>query len=272
MKINNIGIYINPFYLYSTILSIIIILYNFKWSNLYPNISFLSYLFFIVTILVSLILGKILNCKLPIKKNREKNPLNLGKLTLLIFLSHMIEFAYCGVIPLVEIAIKKSNFSYTSYQGIPTFHLIVVTFNSFFAVYVFNRYLIEKNKKNLFLFLVNLIPGLIIYNRGMLVLIILSCMSIYIYEKFNGILTIKSILILGIVGIVGLYLFGISGNNRSNKDYYIENSTDSSYIMMIGDATNEFRNSNIPKPFFLGIYIFYIFFSKFSRNGKFQRI
>ena len=52
-----------------------------------------------------------------------------------------------------------------------------------------------------------------------------------------------------------MYLFGISGNIRSNRDYKIDDNRDSSYIMLIGNASNEFRNSIIPKPFFWG-YIY----------------
>lgn len=251
----NIRVSLNPFYLYSAILIIVISIYNLNWSNLYLSISSQSYIFYILTILVSIVFGLLYKSKFKPESRKNKNIINIGKFTVLIWIGHILEFLYCGVIPYVEISIKKTAYIYANYSGIPTFHVIVITFNSFFAIYVFHRYLIEKNKKYLFYFVMNLIPGMLIYNRAMIVLILMSCVSVYIYERLDGKITLKSIFIVAILGIFAVYLFGISGNIRSNREYKIEDNTDSTYIMMVGDASNEFRNSIVPKPFFWG-YIY----------------
>ena len=255
LNMKNIRLSINPFYLYSIILSIIMIIYNLKWSNLYPSISNTSYIFYILTILISMACGLLYKIKFKHESRKNKNIINIGKFTILIWVGHILEFIYSGVIPFIEISIKKTSYIYKNYTGIPTFHVILVTFNSFFAIYIFHRYLIEKNKKYLLYFIINLIPAMLIYNRAMVVLIFISCASVYIYERFDGKITLKSIFILAVLGIAFIYLFGISGNIRSNRDYKIDDNRDSSYIMLIGNASNEFRNSIIPKPFFWG-YIY----------------
>jgi hypothetical protein len=95
------------------------------------------------------------------------------------------------------------------------------------------------------------------YNRGMLTLIIASCASVFIFTKLNGVLSYKTLVVLSLVGIIFLYAFGIFGNIRSNKQRDVSNRyLNSDYIMMVGDASDNFRDSYIPKPFFWGyIYI-----------------
>lgn len=250
MKLNKIRIRINPFYMYSVIFTIIIILYNLKWSDFYPDLTLSSYIFFISTIIISLIIGYGFDKYWKIEARTSKNPLNIEFITWIIILLNIIEFIYVGKIPFIEIAIKNSGYSYKSYTGIPTFHVILVTFNLFFASYVFHRCIIEKYKKYFIIFIINIIPFILMYSRGLIVLIALTCISIYIIEKFNGFINLKLILILTPIILIGLYLFGISGNIRSREDYLIEVNSDSSYIMSIGNASNEFRESNIPKSYF----------------------
>lgn len=249
LRLSKIGIRINPFYLYSIVFTFVIILYNLKWSYFYPDISIPSYIFFIFTITISFILGFHFNKYLKVESRETKNPLNIKRITIIIILLNIVEFIYVGNIPFIEIAIKNSGYSYKSYTGIPTFHVILVTFNLFFASYVFNRSIVERSKKYFILFCINIIPFILMYSRGLIVFIILNCISIYIVEKFNGMISMKIILLLPLI-LIGLYYFGISGNIRSQDDYKIEDVKDSSYIMMIGNATSEFRQSKIPKPYY----------------------
>lgn len=252
-----IGVKFNPFYLYSLTVLAILVLYNLGWSNIYPKLSIASYAFLIATIIISVAVGFSLDKKFIGQNTIERNRLNLRFITILIYIGFVLEFIYEGQVPIVEILILKSDFNYLGFSGIPTFHVLLVTFNSFITIYVFNKYLEENNKEYLILFILNLIPSMLIFNRGMLTMIILSCASVYILAKMNGFLDLKTLAILMIIGMIFLYIFGVLGNIRSNKDYYIGNDiTNSDYIMMVGDASERFRESIIPKPFYWGyIYI-----------------
>lgn len=253
---NKLKLKFSPFYLYSLTVLVILIAYNFNWSNLYPKISIGSYVFLISTIIISAIAGYFFDKKFKISKEKIKNKLNLKIMTIVVFTGFIIEFIYVGHIPFMEIFILKSDYSYTSFGGIPTVHVLLVTFNSFLAIYIFNKYLEDKTKENIILFLLNLIPALLIFNRGMLTMILLSCVSVYIFTKMNGMLNVKLLAILIVFGLIFLYIFGILGNIRSNKDYYIGNDvTNSEYIMLVGEANNNFRESIVPKPLFWG-YIY----------------
>lgn len=256
--LDKIGIKFNPFYLYCITVLIILILYSFNWSNIYPKLSIHTYIFLISTILISFFVGRIVDKKLDNKALKNTNiKFNLKVATLVVVVGFIIEFIYAGCIPLVEILILKSDFNYLTYTGIPTVHVLLVTFNSFIAIYAFNRYLIDKEKQTLFLFLVNLLPSILIFNRGMLTMILLSCVSVYVLTVMNGFINRKNLLIISILGLVFLYCFGIFGNIRSNREYNVGSDvTNSQYIMMVGDASSTFRESIVPKPFFWGyIYI-----------------
>lgn len=256
--LEKIGIKFNPFYLYCITVLIILILYSFNWSNIYPKLSIYTYIFLISTVLISFFVGRVIDKKLDngcLKITNAK--LNLKNSTLIVVVGFIVEFIYAGCIPLVEILILKSDFNYLTYTGIPTVHVLLVTFNSFIAIYAFNRYLIDKERQTLCLFLVNLLPSILIFNRGMLTMILISCVSTYVLTVMNGFINKKNLLILSILGLIFLYCFGIFGNIRSNREYYIgSNVTNSQYIMMVGDASSTFRESIVPKPFFWGyIYI-----------------
>lgn len=256
--LKKIGIKFNPFYLYCLTVLIILILYSFNWSNIYPKLSIYTYIFLISTILISFFVGRFIDEKLNNETSKiTDEKLNLKISTLIVLVGFIVEFIYVGCIPLVEILILKSDFNYLTYRGIPTVHVLLVTFNSFIAIYAFNRYLIDKKRETLFLFLLNLIPSVLIFNRGMLTMILLSCVSTYVLTVMNGFIDKKNLMILSLLGLIFLYCFGISGNIRSNREHYIGNDvTNSQYIMMVGDASSNFRESIVPKPFFWGyIYI-----------------
>lgn len=262
----NLNISLNPYYLYSISSLLILVLYSLGWSDLYPEISLMTKCFFIISSIISLIFGYLFDKKFVKSKSDEiifsnkkvenKSYLNIKNITIAILIANVVEFIYSGAIPFVEIAILKNDYLYLEYGGIPTFHVILFTFNAFFAVFIFHRLLIENKRSYIIYFILNLLPSALTYNRGMLMMIGISCVSVFVLEKWEGLLHIKRIVILAILGIIFIYFFGIAGNIRSNSTYDIDvKSTDSRYIMMVGEASKEFRHSIIPNPMFWG-YIY----------------
>jgi oligosaccharide repeat unit polymerase len=113
-----------------------------------------------------------------------------------------------------------------------------------------------QRRKAILFFLLSLAPSLMILNRGMLVIIMISCVFVYLI-KYQSKITIRKIAGLSVVMIIFLYLFGMVGNLRVNNSYQTNTSLfDNSLFLQIGGATDEFKESVIPKEFFWSyIYI-----------------
>ncbi|MDF2859283.1 MAG: hypothetical protein K0Q87_5134, partial [Neobacillus sp.] len=129
---------------------------------------------------------------------------------------------------------------------------------SFFSIFLFQVILSqkEKRKKAILFFILTLIPSLLIMNRGMLIIILMSCVFVYLI-KYQKNITFRKITGLAILAVICLYLFGIVGNVRVNNSYHREGSlVDNSLFLQIGGATDKFKESVIPKEFFWSyIYI-----------------
>ena len=201
-------------------------------------------------------MGKALKNSNIIKYNDLPYKSSYEWVTYAILIGFVIEFMYHRNIPLLAI-LTNTNLSYHEF-GIPTFHVILVTFNSFFSIVLFHSLLSKKtNRKNLIiLFVLTLIPSILIMNRGMLMMIIMSCIFVYLI-KYENKINIKKISLLSILLVVGLYFFGVAGNVRVNNTYQTNTSPfDNSLFLNIGGATEDFRNSIVPKEFFWAyIYI-----------------
>ncbi|MCB5935978.1 oligosaccharide repeat unit polymerase [Caldibacillus thermoamylovorans] len=249
---------INPYFIHVISFIVVIIAYLFHWSGLYPKLSFSLILFLLCTIIIALLIGSVfVKEKIVTFKNTTVNNINFLKhITYAILFGYGLEFLYHGTFPLLAIFLN-STLSYHEF-GIPVFHVLLVTFNSFFSIYLFQVCLSEtkQNRKTaIFLLILNLIPSILIMNRGMLIIILMSIISVYLikYERkltFNRIAGVTAIL------LIALYLFGVLGNIRVNNSYQTNTSLlDSNLFLEIGGATDEFKKSVIPKEFFWG-YIY----------------
>ena len=78
-----IGIKFSPFYLYPLTVLIILLLYSFGFSNIYPEISLPSYIFLILTVIISILVGNLFEKKYVINKSVKHNKLNLKLITLI---------------------------------------------------------------------------------------------------------------------------------------------------------------------------------------------
>lgn len=247
---------INPYFIYVLSLIAVLVTYFFGWSELFPEIGLTLLLFVVTSTFVALLVGKAFMDRKIITFNRLEYKKSQTWVTMCILFGYVIEFVYHRGFPLLAI-LTKSSASYHEF-GIPTFHVILVTFNSFYSILLFQSVLSEtKRRANvLILFILTLLPSILIVNRGMLILILMSCVFVYLI-KYQKSITIKKVTSLMIVGILFLYLFGVAGNVRVNNSYQTNTSLfDNNLFMQIGGATEEFRNSFVPKEFFWGyIYI-----------------
>lgn len=239
-----IRIFRNPYYLYIFSFTLCLLVYRLNWSNLFPSLSSYILIFFLSTFLISFFLGVLLESIKPLKRksdvNLPFNKLHLKLITILVLALYGIEFFYNKGIPFFQI-IKGLDYDYRNF-GIPTVHVILVTFNSFFVAYLYRIFIITKSKKVLFLIACNLLPSILIFNRGLLLMLLVTCFFIHILSIKR--LKFRSTIIISIGIIVLFYLFGILGNIRINSG-----DDSSAYLMQISKPTSQFKESNIPEEF-----------------------
>jgi hypothetical protein len=233
----------------------VLVSYFFGWSKLFPELEFSLLVFLITSIIVAVIIGRSFYQRNIISFNKIKFSNKVEWVTYAIWFGYVAEFIYHRNFPLLAV-FTKIPLSYHEF-GIPTFHVFLVTFNSFFSIYLFQMILSETRKrKYLIIFYIStLVPSLLIMNRGMLVMILISCLFVYLI-KYQRQITIRKIAGLLAIGLLGLYLFGVAGNVRVNNSYQTNTSLFSNDLFMqIGGATTEFKQSLIPKEYFWG-YIY----------------
>jgi oligosaccharide repeat unit polymerase len=231
----------NPYIVFSIGFLLVTVFYTFHWSYLYPHLSFPLFLFIIATTLLSVFIGILLHKTNYFSyKNVSYSPRLLWIITIIILFSYLIECAYMHVIPLLAI-LNGTDYDYTSF-GIPTFHVILVTFSSFWTVFVFHNFVSQKKKHLLLCFVLSLFPAILIFNRAMLLLNLGSSFFVlFMSAKYLRKLLVRvTIIVIGI-----LFLFGVAGNIRVTGGQSINN-----IILNWGQATDEFRESVIPKEFF----------------------
>ena len=233
----------NPFFLYSLTWLGVLLLYNFKISNLYPNISnkllffilFSAFISFLLSIFYSIKLKKYNNFKI-IKGRYLSN-------YVFIYLLFIIEFIYEGKIPLIE-TLLKTGYMYKDFNGIKTLHVIIFTYNFYINLCCFNDFQYTKQKKYLFYNVLGIVPYILLYTRGPILMLIVCEFFIWLSYKYK----LKTIIKIGILGIVILYIFGILGNLRH---YYNWNDT-----RMIKNIAQINTKKNILDPLIWGyVYI-----------------
>jgi hypothetical protein len=236
---------INPYLCFAGGYLVALVLFIFRWSELYPKLS--ASLVFFLTSMIALCVY--MGYRWSRKQRTVFQPVihnvkSTVYITLFIYFLWALEFIYAGGIPILKILLKQP-YNYTLF-GIPTLHVFVVTFSSFYTIFLFHAYRSRRDPLVLSLFILNLLAAIIIYNRGMLFFNLSSVTMIYLAERRKISLMQLSV---GAAGIVLLFfVFGVSGSLRvsriANKPYTNEN------FLYLGQATESFRTSVIPKEFF----------------------
>jgi len=248
-----------PCFVYATSFALILILYQIGWSDLFPELNGFLLYFLFITILIALGLSfiQLKTLRIPVNEVNLK-PSFVKKSLLFIFVGYFLEFSYERSIPIVT-TFLNSSYSYQDFNGIPTFHVILSTFNIFFSILMFNFYLCNKKKKNLFFFILTLFPYILVMNRGAFMIVFSAMIFIFLMQlkKISIKTIIKPIVVLGLV----LYLFGVVGNVRQEQS-----KEDKEYLLRVGGATDTFIDSGIPGEFYWS-YIYLI-----SPIGNLQNI
>lgn len=242
--------FVNPFFAYAFAYSVVLIIYIMPFSDLYPNIEFKFFLFMLFSIVFAMYLKKYLIINIFKQKKEQCSYRPFILWFILLGFLYILDFIYMGAIPLLS---PDPEGGYRAFEGIPFFHVLIITGNAFYSNVLFEQFLINKKKFFLFLWFLSFIPYMLIYTRGSIIIGLLTAMLIYFsYKRIKK----KHLFKLGVISIIVLYLFGVAGNIRLNQALYNESVNDSSTILNFGLATKEFEESIIPNEFFWGyIYI-----------------
>jgi hypothetical protein len=233
---------ISPFTCYAISFAVVVIFYALGWSELYPKLSGSLLFFLILTVIANVA------CHLRFRRvafqvlQEQKFP--VISTTIFIYILWTADFVYEGGIPLLKILLHLP-YNYRLF-GIPSLHVFIVTFSSFFTIYLFHLYLSKRTKLLLILYLLNLSAALLIYSRAMLFFNVAGSAVIY----FMAVQKIPwpRIALMTVTVLIMLFLFGVSGSLRvsreANESYNNENFMDT------GKASESFRKSFIPKEYF----------------------
>ncbi len=237
-------IFKNPYYVYVLSFGIVFFLYSLDWSNAFPKISLMTYCFFILSFIISIFLGlavdklKIIDYK-DIKLSRL---IGQKRAIFIVFIGVFIEIIYEGSSPFFDALKGQEGIDYKDF-GIKSFHVVLVSYNSFLITYFFHLFLSTKKKRIFIYYILLYIPPLLIMSRGMIMVGIISSVFVYMYSLKKIFLSFKQVLGLSIIIIIVSFIFGYLGNIRAANG-------DDSYIPIISGARKSFIESNVPKEFY----------------------
>ncbi len=246
---------INPYTIFIASFGCGILFYTLHWSSYYPPLQWPLIIFFIISFGACFFFAR----------NIYKNHISSSYIsptptlhqiigvTLFLYFLWIIEFIHAGGIPLFLILLSKP-FNYRTF-GVPTLHVFIVTFSSFYTAYLFHAYLVSRKKIILFFCILNLSVALLIMNRGMLLTNLSTLFFIYLLTKksLENILTLKKISILMVTIVILFFLFGAMGTMRVSRE--IKRLYDRSLVYEVGNATPAFQKSIIPSEFFW-VYVY----------------
>lgn len=236
---------ISPFICYSVSFLVVMLVYSLGWSDLYPGLSVALVIFLALTIAINILFHWLYTKKQRVVfRKLEVERLPVVGTTIFIFILWAIEFIYEGGIPLLKILLHLP-YNYRLF-GVPSLHVFIVTFSSFFTVYLFHLYLSNRSKQVLILFLVNLSAALLIYSRAMLFFNLTGSMVVFLLSLKK--LPYGKMAIIIVVLIPMLFLFGVLGSLRVSREAHEPYNNEN--FMDTGKATETFRQSAIPKEYF----------------------
>jgi len=237
----------NPNIIYVGTFTIPFLVYNFGWSTLYPSLSIDLLFFYIITFSFCLLLGYAVNKLAPFKFT----PIPISRynkpIIVFIILFFLIDCVYARQIPLLSLSSGEESYEGGKTFGIPTLHVIMVTFTLFYSLYIFHQYISNKQKSLFIMFLFTLAPFILLLQRSNLMYIFIG--ALYIYTLSLQKIRLKRIALLSGFIVFFIYIFGYLGNLRSGNG-------DSTFIPRMSGVTDKFLKGPVPNEFYWGyLYI-----------------
>ena len=217
-------------------------MYGLQWSTIYPVLGFDLVIFYLVTFTICIVI----NLFLPYKADKftyHNIPLSKynTKVLLSLYIFYLVDIIYSGYIPLIAFSSGDRDYGGSIEYGIPVLHVLVVTFNLFYALYAFHQFISNRNKRILLIYFLLLLPFVILLQRSNIMYIIIGSFFVYILSLKK--ISLKKLGYTFIAAVFSMYMFGYLGNLRSANG-------DSTYIPMSSGVTDDFLKGPIPNEFY----------------------
>ena len=229
LKIRNPWI-INPFFYYGLMWILALIGYELSPSEYCLDLDYGLVIFLTFSLVVAFFGGAIFNTKLKNKVILIRYEPYSNLLVYVVVVLFILEFVVSGGIPLYSYLFKTGGITYMQF-GIPTLHVIIVTFAIYCLVKYSFQYLIFKQKKDLILPLLSFLYFLLIYSRGIMLFSLISIVMFFFIDKN---ITIKQVFFMSSVFVIISWLFGILGNMRVGSHW-----SDTSYIFYLAGVNHD---------------------------------
>jgi hypothetical protein len=230
----------NPNFIYIISFLIPFLFYSLQWSTLYPSLGVNLLSFYLFTFLICLMVGLLVSHVNPFRYKPVGESAGNISIVLITYFLYALEALYSRTIPLL--ALVRNTFAYTEDSfGIPVIHTFLVSFNTFYAIYLFHQYISTKKVRLLWLFLIFVFPFILLVYRSSILSVLLGALMVYLLEKTS---VSMKVVLRSVVGVLLVFfMFGYLGNLRSGQG-------DATYIPRASGATDKFLNSAIPKEFY----------------------
>jgi len=251
----------NPFFLNGITWICVLILYSLHYSNLYPKISNDVLIFFVLSSMISMAFGYITYKKgLYSYRNISFKQIKVQYIKhsiVCLYLLFAIEILMTGC---ALFQLLTTGISDYAGKGLPFIHVVVVCGFVLCCLICFHLKIsisgdIKLRKKlNLYIWL-SIFPFILMLNRGSILSCLLGMSIIYLMHTKK---IFKRIIIVSISALLVFFAFGYLGDLRTDT------GSKKHLILEIGQASDDFINSGIPKEY----YWSYVYIT--SPIGNFQ--
>ena len=240
----------NPYFLFALSWSIVLLCYQLNWSEIYPPMCFELTFFLFVSISISLFLAVISNKKKKFEFKRLSHPTlyytKIIKYIKILYLLLILEFIEAKSIPILDFIRGNTDIKAYMNFGIPFLHVIIL--NCFFLLFYLSSFCYfssNKREKQIYIkpILLCLSAPILFMSRGSAMYMIFGFFLLFIMSYNKSFIKLYTILIISL--LIVLYGFGKLGDFRMQDE-----SENSDYICNIGKASNNFKESIIPKTYF----------------------
>lgn len=211
---------LNVFYWYGIIWAIVLSFYELGWSNYCTTLNGFTLSFFVISIIVSFILGTVFRNAFKYTSLEEDAVISRNHtVTILIWIMAIADFAYEKDVPLISILMGRST--YSDFAGLPLVHTVLENMVIFYSAYLFYLFLETKEKKLLIETLSILLILLLLFHKGALSFCIFSIINLgvakakSVYGRLRG----KTIVWIVIAVLLLIYINGGLSNLRSGVSW-----------------------------------------------------
>jgi oligosaccharide repeat unit polymerase len=230
---------INPFVAYAAGFLVALAVYSLRYSDLYPPLEPPLEWFLLSTCVVCVFLGYATRQRTRPRVFDPEPKLAHVAIFAALVAAFMVEVAVNKGIPLLQIT-GGDDVSYRDF-GVPVLHVAFAGFCYFFAVYWFDLYLTGRGRIFLVFSLSSFATSILIFSRGAFIVTLIAIMGVYIQRRgFRR----RLLVIFAVLAAALLWGFGFLGDIRTHG------ASGESIILSVGEASDKFRNSNIPTELF----------------------